>query len=173
VNGFIDYLYTPLRTTLYRSLKHTDYVISLLQSPLAVSWQRLYRRGFFRFSYSGPLVTASHAELSSTDNWTNWIRGLRPFHSSHLIFSLQADFQLTTDNWTLSLTNQLLHFTSLHFTSLNWTANDWLLRNSTEPAYNISAWTIRKTPFSCYSPTIPQPLHGYPLPREPIYRAVA
>jgi hypothetical protein len=34
---------------------------------------------------------------------------------------LQNSFQLPTLNWTLSLTNQLLHFTSLHFTQLNCT----------------------------------------------------
>jgi hypothetical protein len=34
------------------------------------------------------------------------------------MFSSQADFQLTIDKWTLSLTNQLLHVTVL-----NWTAD--------------------------------------------------
>jgi hypothetical protein len=41
--GFIDHLYTPLGTTLYRSLTHTQTsVLSLLHSPLTVSWQRYY-----------------------------------------------------------------------------------------------------------------------------------
>jgi hypothetical protein len=65
----------------------------------------------------------------STDNSTNWVPGLRPFHTSLLVFSSQAGLQLN------SLTHQPA--ASRHFTQLSW----WQLqlRNSTEPAYNISA----------------------------------
>jgi hypothetical protein len=31
----------------------------------------------------------------------------------------------------------------------------------------------RKHRFHCYSPTIPRPLHAYPLPRGSVYRAVS
>jgi hypothetical protein len=38
--GFINNLYTPLETTHYKLLTHTS-VLSLVQSTLAVSWQRV------------------------------------------------------------------------------------------------------------------------------------
>jgi hypothetical protein len=50
----------------------------------------------------------------STDNWTNWVPGWRPFHTNLLVFSSQADFQLTTEH-SLSPTS---YFTSLHSTEL-------------------------------------------------------
>jgi hypothetical protein len=37
--GFIDHVNTQLVITLYRSLTLMDSVLSLLQFPLAVSWQ--------------------------------------------------------------------------------------------------------------------------------------
>jgi hypothetical protein len=39
----------------------------------------------------------------------------------------------------------------------------------------ITSWQgpQRKHCFHCYSPTIPRPLHAFPLPREHVYRAVA
>jgi hypothetical protein len=62
---------------------------------------------------SQPLVQNS-CQLS-----TDWIQIWRPFHSNLIVFSSEADFQLSyPDNWTLSLTNQLLHVTSF-----NWTAD--------------------------------------------------
>jgi hypothetical protein len=97
-------------------------VLSLVQSPLAVSGQRLYRARFFIFPRSGFLVTATHAELLSTDNSTNWVPGKRPFHTNLLVFSSHVHFQL--NGTPAELTHQpatSLHFTSLHFTSLHWT----------------------------------------------------
>jgi hypothetical protein len=85
VNGFIDHLYTSLGTTLYRSLIQTI-VFGLLQSLLAVSWQRLLRERFFSSPHSGHLVTAARAELLSTDNSTNWFPGWRPFHANLLVY---------------------------------------------------------------------------------------
>jgi hypothetical protein len=78
-----------------------------------------------------------------------------------------------------SLTNQLLHFTSLHFTSLNWTA---LIFNNC-PGYKISVRTAQKTEFlnvvaqllrwehiclrSCYSVTaLLYILHSRSLPSD-------
>jgi hypothetical protein len=49
--------------------------------------------------------------------------------------TLQSSTQLSTLNWTLSFTNQLLNFTSL-----NWTAQLNCLQDSS------SAWTTEKTP---------------------------
>jgi hypothetical protein len=64
---------------------------------------------FFSFPHSGPLVTAAHAELLSTDSCVpRW----RLFHTNQLlVFSSQADFQL---NWQLNSPNQPA--TSRHFT---------------------------------------------------------
>jgi hypothetical protein len=45
--GFIDHLYTPLGTTLHSSPTQTS-DLSLLQSPLVVSWQRLLPREFLQ-----------------------------------------------------------------------------------------------------------------------------
>jgi hypothetical protein len=85
-----------------------------------------YQRRFFSFPHSGPLVTAAHAELSSTDNSTNWVPGWQPFHTNLLVFSSQADFELTTDNWTVSPTS---YFMSLHSTELPTTlTNNWIIR---------------------------------------------
>jgi hypothetical protein len=61
----------------------------------------------FPWSRRCQLVNTPHLIL----NATNWVPDRRPFHTSLPVFSLQADFQLN------SLTNQLLHVTSL-----NWTA---------------------------------------------------
>jgi hypothetical protein len=61
---------------------HTN-VLSLLYSPLAVSYQRLLRHWkFFSFPCSDPLVTTARAEYLSTDNSTDWDPGLRPFHTN-------------------------------------------------------------------------------------------
>jgi hypothetical protein len=70
-----------------------------------------YRGRFFSFPHSGPLFTASRAELSPTDNSINWVPGWRPFHTILQVFSSQADSQLN------SLTHEPA--TSRHFTQLN------------------------------------------------------
>jgi hypothetical protein len=111
-------------------------VLGLLQSPLAVSWQRYLPRDILqlpvvRFSCnSHPCRTHVNRQPSA-----NWVLGWRPFHTNLEVFSSQADFQLNwqlnclihqpaasrhftqLNCWTLSFTNQLLHVTSL-----NWTA---------------------------------------------------
>jgi hypothetical protein len=79
-----------------------------------------YQWRFFSFRHSDLLVKAARAEILSTDNSTNWrLPGWWPFHTNLLVFSSLADFQLTTDSWTLWLTNQLLHVTSLNWTPDN------------------------------------------------------
>jgi hypothetical protein len=73
-------------------------------------------------------------------NWLlNWVPGWWPFHSNLLVFSSQADFQLNSHSPTS-------YFMSLHPTELLTTLK-WLLQNSTDPAYNISAWTTYNMPF--------------------------
>jgi hypothetical protein len=111
------WIYWPLEYTTWnytlQSLTQTS-VLSLLQFPLAVSCQWLLQRRFFSFLHSGPLVIATHAELFV--NWQlNWL-GPRLAAISHQPPSLLFTGWLPTDNWTLSLTNQLLHITSLNLT---------------------------------------------------------
>jgi hypothetical protein len=93
------------------------------------------------------VITVARAELLSTANSTKWV----PFHTNLLVFSSQADIQLD------SLTNQLLHVTSL-----NWTAENWQLQLT----------LLRKHRFHCYSPTIPLSLYAYLLPEAPVYQTV-
>jgi hypothetical protein len=70
--------------------------------------------------------------------------GPRQTAISHQPPSLLFTDWLSTDNWTLSPTNQLLHITS-H----NWTADNshQQTRASKYPAHNISTRTTKKTPF--------------------------
>jgi hypothetical protein len=73
-----------------------------------------------------------------TDKSTNWVPGWRPFHTNLLVFSSQADFQLT---WQLNcLTNQLLHVTSL-----NWTADNFRLQLGWCPHYSLGVDTTENT----------------------------
>jgi hypothetical protein len=134
MNGFIDH--SELHFTVHWHTQTS--VLSLIQPPLAVSWQRLLPRESLSFPRLGPLVTAALAELLSTDNSTNWVPGWRPFHTNLLVFSSRADFQLTTDNWTLSLTNQLLYVTSLSWTADN--SNQELLRCQVKVKVEVTLW---------------------------------
>jgi hypothetical protein len=69
-----------------------------------------FNRGrFFSFPRSGPLIRATRAELLSTNSSTNWVPDWRPFHTNLLVVSLHR----LTFNWTVSLTNQVLHVTEL------------------------------------------------------------
>jgi hypothetical protein len=113
----MDLLITCIR---HSELHFTDHwhtqtsVLSLLQSPLAVSWERLYWSILFG-SRSQVLLSQPPVQNSlSTDNATNWVPGWRPFHTNLLVFSSQVDFQLTTE-LSHSPTS---YFTSLHSTEL-------------------------------------------------------
>jgi hypothetical protein len=104
-------VYTTWNYTLQIADTETN-VLSLLQSPLAISWQwplpvETLQLPAFRSSL--PPVQNS----LSTDNSTNWVPCWQPFHTNPLVFSSQADFRLN------SLTNQLLHVTSLDWTADN------------------------------------------------------
>jgi hypothetical protein len=82
----------------------------------------------------------------------NWVPGCWPFHTNLLVFSPQADFQLTTE---------LFHATTGYFTLLYSTE---LLRNFYSGTLLTLLITFRHKPhrkhrFHCYSPTVPRPLH--------------
>jgi hypothetical protein len=89
----------------------------------------------------------------STDNSTNWVSGWRPFHSSLLVFSSHAHFQLfgTSAELSHSPTSYFtsLHFTQpncrqltclsnqlLYFTSANWTADNSYSESESESLYD-------------------------------------
>jgi hypothetical protein len=97
----LNHLYTPLETTFYRSLIHTDEC----PQPITFSTNRflatdLTQWRFFSFPHSGPLVTTACAEHLLTDNSVNWVPGWRTFHTNRLVFSSQltSSVQLTTDS---------------------------------------------------------------------------
>jgi hypothetical protein len=104
------------------------------------SWQRLLPREFLQLP---ALRSSCHNRLCRTlARWQptiNWVPGWRPFYTNLLIFSSRTDFQL---NWqqTHSLTNQILHVTSLNWTADNWLQIGWCSR------YIISGRTQQKTP---------------------------
>jgi hypothetical protein len=85
--------------------------LSILQLSLAVSWQRLLPRDFLQLH---ALWSSSHNRPCRTYNST--IPGGWPLRTNLLVFSSHP-----TENWTLTLTNQLLCVTSL-----NRIADDWL-----------------------------------------------
>jgi hypothetical protein len=152
-------------------------VLSVLQSPLAVSWQRLLPREIFQLPalrsscHSRPCRTLVNLQL-------NWL-GPRLAAISHqplLVFSSQADFQL---NWQL---NPLTHqpATSRHFTLLNF----WQLLTTNSLLQTVLLITSRHGPhrkhrFHCCSPTMPRPLHkngslfAYCLATADVYRVTA
>jgi hypothetical protein len=125
VNGFIDHLYTSLGTTLYRSVTQTI-VLSLLQSPPTVSWQRLLPREIHQL----PALRSSCRSCPSRTlvNWQFNKLGPRLAAKSDQPSSL------------LSLTNPLLHVTSLNWTADNWLQLDWC------PLYIILGRIQQKTP---------------------------
>jgi hypothetical protein len=111
---------------------HTQIVSSVCLSPLAVYWQRLLPREILRHPalrsscHSRPRRTPVNWQLNNLDP-----RLVAVSHQPTYYSSLHGP----TFNWTLWLTNQLLHVTLLH-----WTADNWVW-NSSDPAYNISTRT--------------------------------
>jgi hypothetical protein len=92
VKGFI-YLYTPLGTTLYRSLTHTGWYPQSITDSTSRFLATASTEGDSSASHdSGSLVTDARVELMSTYNTTNWVLGWRPFHANLLVFFSQADF---------------------------------------------------------------------------------
>jgi hypothetical protein len=162
----MDWLLDILTTCIHHSELHFTVhwhtqtsVLSLLQSPIAISWQRISHRKYnsltelyipdirYKVLFPQPhslqltlFFTASCTELPI--RWqpsTHWVPGWRPFHTELLAFSSRAEFQLTTENWILSLTSQLLHFTQLNCTEPSW-----------GPRYIASGRTQQETLSFCY-----------------------
>jgi hypothetical protein len=76
---------------------HTS-VLSLLHSPLSVSWRRLRQREILRLP--APMTSCHSRPYRIRVNWqpsTNWIAGWRPFHTNFLVYYSQDDFQLTIE----------------------------------------------------------------------------
>jgi hypothetical protein len=143
----MDWISDLLTTCMHHSRLHfTDHwhtqtsVLSLLQSPLAISWQQILPREILHLPtlrsscHSCPCRTLVNWQLS----WLGPRLEAILHHPPSLLFI--GWLSLITDNWTVSLTNQLLHVTSL-----NWTADNWL-QLSWWPSYTTSGWTQQKTP---------------------------
>jgi hypothetical protein len=122
--GGMDWVVDSLTTCIHHSELHFTVhwhtktsVLSLLQPPVAVSWQQIFNT--VEILQHPALRSSCHSRSCRTlVNWqplTNWFPGWRLFYTNLLFFSSQADFQLTTDNWTHSLS-----------TSFRWTADNSL-----------------------------------------------
>jgi hypothetical protein len=147
----MDWILDLLTTCIHRSELHfTDHWHRLVSSVYhslhePFPGNGFYRGRFFNFPRSGPLVIAARAELFVS--WQiNWL-GPRLAVISHQPPSLLFTGWLSTE---LSLTNELLHVTSLHWTADNFL--NWLLLTT------FRHQLIRKHRFHCCSPTTPRPL---------------
>jgi hypothetical protein len=136
--GFSDHLCTPLGSALYRSLTHTDLCPQSITysssrflatdfntETITVSLNYTLQISHIKFSFHSRtlainsfLHSLSYRTPLNCQLSTKCVPGWRPFHTNLLVFSSQADSNWT-DNWTLSLTNQLLHWTELNWTELN------------------------------------------------------
>jgi hypothetical protein len=161
----MDWWMDLLTTCIYNSeLRFTDHwhtqisVLSLLQSPLAVSRQRLLPVTIIQLP---ALWSSCHSRPCRTlVNWQlNWL-GSRLEAISH-----QPPSLLFTGWLSAELTTELSHSPTSYFTSLHPTRLTLLITFRYE--------THRKRRSHCYNPTIPRPLHAYSLPRVPVYLAVA
>jgi hypothetical protein len=99
IHGFIDHLYTPLGTTLYRSPTNTDWC----PRSMTVSTSRLLAtastEGDSSASHAQVLLSQPPVQNScqlSTDISTSWVPGWRSFHTDLVVFSSHADFQLNS-----------------------------------------------------------------------------
>jgi hypothetical protein len=166
------YWWTDLLTTcIYNSeLRFTDHwhtqtsVLSLLKSPLAVSWQRLLPREILQLL---SLRSSCHSRPCRTlCQVTTQLTGSQP--GSHFIPTFQSSLHRLPSNWTPSLTiQQLLHVTSLKLTADNCNSGTRLI------LLIIFLYDPhRKHCFHFYSPAVPRPLYVYSLRREVVYRAV-
>jgi hypothetical protein len=119
--GFIGHLYTPLGTTLYRTLTHTDWCpksIRISTNRFLATASRERDSSAFRTEVLLPQPPVQNSCQLPTLNKV----GPRLAAISHQPPSLPFTGWLSTELTTeLSLTNQLLHVTSL-----NWTADKWL-----------------------------------------------
>jgi hypothetical protein len=149
---------TQLVTTLHRSPYDTSYFVTPFTSRCLVTG--------VNNGCSSASVLKSRKERLSFVNSTNWVPAWWSLHTNHLVFSSQADFQLTT-RFSHS-PNQLLHFNSLTWTAKNFHSGTRLLLLIT-----FRPGPHRKHRYHCYNATIPRPFHSYLLQREQVYRAAA
>jgi hypothetical protein len=150
--GFIDHLHTPLGTTLHGSLAHTN---SWLQS-VTVSTSRFLTTDVTQWRLLSFLHSGLLSQLPMQNScWltTQVIGSLADGHFTPTSYLLITGW-LPTDNWTLSLINQLHHVTSL-----NWTGDNSppTINSLLQTVLFITSWhgPNRKHSFHCYSPTIP------------------
>jgi hypothetical protein len=170
--GFIDYLYTPLRTTSnYNAIAnlHTSQITTAPAKSFSIPVCCAFNSSSLAVASNSEDSSASHPHIITVQwishNWTlvncrlnystiplslpcraqlncqpstNWVPGWQPFHTNLLFFPSQADFQLTNDNWTLSLTNQLLHFTQFNWTELQCLGSS-LYSLGADPAENTTS----------------------------------
>jgi hypothetical protein len=109
-NGFTDHLYTSLGTR----ITALSLISTLYKSPQ-------HSLPFPSNSFNSGDSSASRAQVLSSQppvqnsTLNRQLPGWRPFHTNLLVFSLQADFQLTlcqlTSNW---VTPTVFHITTLH-----------------------------------------------------------
>jgi hypothetical protein len=97
-----------LISTIHRSPHHPLSIFQPAVSSRAVPWQQFLTEEDFLASCPHVILSQSIAQNSSQPTFQltgfqNW----RPFHSTLLVFPSQADFQVTTDNWTVSATSYL------------------------------------------------------------------
>jgi hypothetical protein len=106
---------------------NTGTVTVLLNYTLQISHIRV------EFSFH----SCSHAKLLSTDISTNWVLGSWPFHTSLLVFSSQADFQLNCQ------LNSLTHQPAI---SLSWCSHYitlwWTQQKISSPAILLFLWVV-------------------------------
>jgi hypothetical protein len=164
-DGVLIWRMALLTTCIYHSELHfTDHwhiqasVLSLLQSLLAVSWQRFLPRQILQRPALRSLVIAARAELLSNDIKTNWVPGWWPFHTNQppsLLFTGWLPTELLSSLThqaatsriftqlncsTLSLANQLLHVTSL-----NWTTELSHQAATSRNFTQLNCWTLSLT----------------------------
>jgi hypothetical protein len=136
-----------LTTCIHHSELHfTDHwhtqttILNLLQSPLAVSWQRLLPVVLLQL----PALRSSLSQLPGqnscqlTAQLTSSQAGGHFTPTSYLLF--MGLLSLKTGNWALSPTYQLLHVTSLNWTPDNWLQLGWC------PWYITLGRTQQETP---------------------------
>jgi hypothetical protein len=134
--------------------------------------------------------------ISNLDTKCMWVVSFKP---RYVISREVCDYRRGMD-WTLDLLTTCIHHSELQeITALSLISKFYkLLHAKSSSACSISnsrslatafteadslasrtpdKWTLSLTKqlhcLHCCSPTIPRPLHAYPLPREPVYRAVA
>jgi hypothetical protein len=150
MNGFIDHLYTPLGTTLYISLTHTDWY----PQSITVSITRFLVTDFNTGTKTSSLKYASK---------------ILRCYNTHKVFSSQPDFQLSTDLLTSQSSSTAASRDSL--SSSRYIASGRHQRKTPFPN-NSSVVTEVCLPHRCIETVFLRFLLAYSFLREPVYRVV-